>query len=85
MKYDPKMHSQVHPAHVKPVHVGWYRVCYDSDYDEEQLIAADIGGDRFEQEWLYWDGRQWLFDEDGTPYPVCHDQQRRWFGLREKP
>lgn len=85
MKYDPKIHTQVHPAHEKPVNFGWYRVCYDHDYDEEQLLATYIGGDRFEQEWLFWDGRQWLFDEARTHFHVCHAQNRRWFGLRKKP
>lgn len=79
MKYDPKIHSQVHPAHEKPVHVGWYVSRPAGPSTDNFLKYSDNLG------LFFYDGERWMLDESGANTSVCWMQNRRWFGLREKP
>lgn len=82
MKYDPLIHSQIHPASEPPVNVGRYPACLDLDICEKDLKSWDIDSSNPDDQFMYyWDGKYWCF---ASKVPVWH-QDRRWFGLREKP
>jgi len=60
--------TQWFPAHVKPVHEGWY-----------ETFPVDKGSNRFN--W-YWGGGRWGFwDKDEQHFIACEFQQRTWRGL----
>lgn len=75
MKHNPKIHSQIHSENEKPVHVGVYRVILDDEY------------------WCKWRGDRWGWaseskieaEDERLSEFVRAPQDKRWYGLRNKP
>lgn len=81
MKYDPKIHSQIHLANTKPVHVGWYiakpvPVLRGMIRNKEDFAIHDL---------FFFDSVSWRYDDIHSGGCRCTVQDRAWFGLREKP
>ena len=79
--YTTKDFSQIHPPEDKPVHVGWYV----ADTLKYYISRYHSLNERITyQEMWWWDGTFWWTSMGDKNGQKAINQDRYWFGLREK-